>query len=81
MSNVYFIPVEQKAEIPVLSEAAARLLAEAAERESFQFEQEIPLKVHFGEKGNRRELPAVFFSCGSEGESSPLIPYKRPSSR
>ena len=61
MSNVYFIPVEQKADIPLLSEAAARLLAAASERESFQFEQEIPLKVHFGEKGNRTYLkPGVY---------------------
>lgn len=51
MSNVYFIPMKQ-ADEAALSEAAARLFEEVVAREEVELAGEIPLKVHFGEKGN-----------------------------
>jgi len=56
MANVYFIPVANKAEIPELAGLSAKLLAAVVEKEAVPLEKSIPLKVHFGEKGNRTYL-------------------------
>ncbi|MBN1175893.1 DUF362 domain-containing protein [Candidatus Woesearchaeota archaeon] len=49
MSNVYFIPTSSLYQTTV---AAERLLKTVIEKENILLEHEIPLKVHFGEKGN-----------------------------
>ncbi len=60
MSNVYFIPFEHYNE-ERLSAIAARLFDEVVEREGVRLETEIPIKVHFGEKGNDTFLrPACY---------------------
>lgn len=56
MSNVYFIPAGECA-----GEASVRLLKALVEQEGVVLGQKIPLKVHFGEKGNRTYLkPEVY---------------------
>lgn len=56
MSNVYFVPVSRKADDRELSAAARRLLECLIEREAVKLEEKLPLKVHFGEQGNRSYL-------------------------
>lgn len=51
MSNVYFIPMEQFDEA-AMSQAARRLLETVIDKEGVQLAAEVPIKVHFGEKGN-----------------------------
>ena len=51
MSKVYFIPTGGCAK-----EAAARLLKTVLEQEQIGLSERIPVKVHFGEKGNRTYL-------------------------
>ncbi len=55
-SNVYFIPLAGEASETELSGAGRRILAALLERESVTLAPEVPLKVHFGEKGNRTYL-------------------------
>lgn len=49
MSNVYFIPTSSLYQTTI---AAERLLKTVIEKENITLEHQIPLKVHFGEKGN-----------------------------
>ena len=51
MSNVYFIPAGTCAK-----EASVRLLKAVLEREQVVLANQVPIKVHFGEKGNRTYL-------------------------
>lgn len=53
MSNVYFIPAGG-----CTKEASVRLLQAVLEREGVALSDRIPIKVHFGEKGNRTYLKA-----------------------
>ncbi len=62
MSNVYFIPIGKDSCVHDRSEIAARLLKIVVERENVNLERHIPLKVHFGEKGNRTWLPAEIYN-------------------
>lgn len=50
-SNVYFSPMTGK-DPAAVSAAARRLLETLLEREGVTLENKVPLKVHFGEKGN-----------------------------
>ncbi|MBO5762781.1 MAG: DUF362 domain-containing protein [Lentisphaeria bacterium] len=60
-SNVYFLPVSPGADDAELAAAGRRLLETIADRENISFAPQLPLKVHFGEKGNRTYLkPAVY---------------------
>ena len=52
MSNVYWIKTGDQAPAAEVSAAARRLLEVLTEREGASLEREIPLKVHFGERGN-----------------------------
>ena len=56
MSKVYFKALECACDPAKVSAAAAELLAEFVEREAITLSKEIPLKVHFGEKGNKTYL-------------------------
>lgn len=50
MSNVYFIPTDSKYQSTI---ACEKILKTIVEKENISLEEEIPLKVHFGEKGNK----------------------------
>ena len=52
MSNVYFIPVAHNAPAETLSQIGRQLLETVVEKENITLENEIPLKLHFGERGN-----------------------------
>lgn len=61
MSNVYFKPVGPKASEEEISRAARAVLETLVEREKWELAAHIPLKVHFGEKGNHTYLkPEVY---------------------
>lgn len=51
MSNVYFVPVKDYDE-KQLSATGRRLLETLVEKEAVQLKEDVPLKVHFGERGN-----------------------------
>lgn len=51
MSKVFFIPMA-KLDEEGISRAARQLFREVLARENMALEDEVPLKVHFGEKGN-----------------------------
>ncbi|MFB0917526.1 MAG: DUF362 domain-containing protein [Clostridiaceae bacterium] len=60
MSNVYFIPMKEYDD-KKLSDAARKLLETVIEKEGVKLEEEVPLKVHFGEYGNDTYIkPAAF---------------------
>lgn len=52
MSKVYFKAVDSYSKTEEISSAARELLTKLVEEESVTLEKFIPLKVHFGEKGN-----------------------------
>lgn len=52
MSNVYFIPVAHNPGNEELSQVGRRLLETIVEKENITLAEEIPLKLHFGERGN-----------------------------
>lgn len=58
MSKVYFKQVLPHADVNEIRMAAASVLTEFLEREKISLENKLPLKVHFGEKGNRTYLSA-----------------------
>lgn len=57
MSKVYFKRVETK-DYQTLSTAAKELLVSIVEETGHQFAKEVPIKVHFGERGNKTYIPA-----------------------
>ena len=56
MSKVYFKAVTPQAHPEEIRDCAGALLEEFLKRENVPLEKKIPLKVHFGEKGNRTFL-------------------------
>lgn len=59
MSKVYFIPADC---IASASAAARKVLEHIVEAENIELAAHIPLKLHFGEKGNRTYLPVDTYS-------------------
>ena len=57
-ADVYFIPIEYVEAFGGLSAAAGHLLARLLNDTNTQPSGEIPVKVHFGEKGNQTFIPA-----------------------
>lgn len=57
MSKVYFIK-NTESDYNKLGKDAVNLLKKIVSEESFEFEKELPIKVHFGEKGNNTFIPA-----------------------
>lgn len=57
MSKVYFKRVEDK-DYQKLSDAALMLMKELISNEGHQFKGTVPIKVHFGEKGNDTYVPS-----------------------
>lgn len=60
MSKVYFIPVVD-GNVNRLSQVAKTLLETVIAEEEIALEKTIPMKVHFGEKGNKTFIPSVCF--------------------
>ena len=61
MANVYFVPVAHEPGSEVLSTIGRKLLETVVEKENITLEKEIPLKLHFGERGNFTFLkPATY---------------------
>jgi hypothetical protein len=52
LTNVYFIPIANYSETEKVSNGARELLKRIIKDEGIHLEKKIPLKVHFGEKGN-----------------------------
>ncbi len=52
MNKVYFTPISDYSKTKDVSLAAKKLLKTIVKENNIKFEKEIPLKVHFGEKGN-----------------------------
>jgi uncharacterized Fe-S center protein len=52
-SNVYFVPVTPEPNAAVVQQGTRRLLQALIEKEGVTLGQRVPLKVHFGEKGNQ----------------------------
>ncbi len=57
MSKVYFKRYEGN-DTSVLSELAKEMLIQLVEKDGATLEQNVPIKVHFGEKGNKTFIPA-----------------------
>lgn len=53
MSNVYFKPVKSHSSPCEVSKISKEVLEELLKGEKLNLESQVPLKVHFGEKGNR----------------------------
>lgn len=60
MKNVYFYPYEGN-DPKVLSSLSKKLLSETVCREGIDLPKKVPIKVHFGEKGNSTFIPANAF--------------------
>lgn len=57
MSKVYFIK-NTESDYDKLGKDAVELLKKIVSETGHEFEKEVPIKVHFGEKGNRTFIPA-----------------------
>lgn len=52
MSTVYFSPIDSRTSVQEIQRISRNLLSTIVAREKVNLEKKIPLKVHFGEKGN-----------------------------
>jgi hypothetical protein len=66
MNPILFKPYEGN-DFDELGKIALDLLKNLSERSNFSFPEDIPLKVHFGEKGNKTYIPAETYT--------PMIDY------
>ena len=62
MGKVYFKAIDSYSKTEEISNAASELLKKLVEEEQISLEKFIPLKVHFGEKGNNTFIGAKNFS-------------------
>jgi hypothetical protein len=60
MSKVYFIE-NVKSDYDQLGKDALDLLKKVVEETGHRFDKEVPIKVHFGEKGNKTFIPAACY--------------------
>lgn len=60
MSKVYFKRVENK-DYHALSEAALQLMETLIKEQKHTFKGTVPIKVHFGEKGNKTYVPSTCY--------------------
>jgi len=56
MANVYFLPLKEHASQEEIAQGARAVLKTLLQREPVSLSPELPLKVHFGEQGNRTYL-------------------------
>ena len=52
MSNVYFHKIDASTSVEEVQTITNALLTEIIDKENIKLDKKIPLKVHFGEKGN-----------------------------
>lgn len=52
MSNVYYVKIDNNIEAEDVQKITKKLIDVVTEKENIKLEKKIPLKVHFGEKGN-----------------------------
>ena len=52
MAKVYFIPIDSYDRTKEISSAGGRILRRVLKDAKLEFGKKVPLKVHFGEKGN-----------------------------
>lgn len=57
-SKVYFIPISSHKGEKAINDSVKRLILGLIEAEDFKLSKRMPLKVHFGEKGNKTFIPA-----------------------
>lgn len=62
MSKVYFKAIDSYSKTEEISSAAGELLKKLVEEEKVELEKFIPLKVHFGEKGNNTYIQSKNFA-------------------
>ena len=62
MKKVYFKAIDSYSKTEEISDAAGKLLRKAVEEEHISLEKFIPLKVHFGEKGNNTFIQSKNFA-------------------
>jgi len=62
MNNVYFKAIDSYSKTEEISNAASELLKELVKEEKISLEKFIPLKVHFGEKGNNTFIKSKNFA-------------------
>ena len=58
MAKVYFTTIDSYTETANIQQSAKALLSKLIEEEQIQLESYVPLKVHFGEKGNKTFIGA-----------------------
>jgi len=61
MNKVYFIETSTK-DYKKLANHSSKLLNTVVEEEDYRFNNKTPIKVHFGEKGNKTFTPAVTYN-------------------
>ena len=61
MSRVYFIKIENK-DVELASRAARKLLETLVAEENITLAEKVPVKTHFGEKGNRTFIKAATYN-------------------
>lgn len=61
MSKVYFVKARENNTPETISADAATLFQVFLERENIRLGEKLPLKVHFGEKGNQTFIPPAYF--------------------
>ena len=59
--QVYFKKIENSGDSSSVAAAARLALETLLEKENFTLETEVPLKLHFGERGNRTYLPQAYY--------------------
>jgi uncharacterized Fe-S center protein len=62
LSKVYFIK-NLESDYDRLGKDALELLKKVVSETGYQFEKEVPIKVHFGEKGNKTFIPAKCYDA------------------
>ena len=62
MNNVYFKAIDSISKTEEISDAASKLLEKLVKEEQISLEKFIPLKVHFGEKGNNTYIKPENFA-------------------
>ncbi|WP_291634904.1 DUF362 domain-containing protein [Clostridium sp.] len=62
MNKVYFKAIDSISKTEEISNAASELLEEIVKQEKISLEKFIPIKVHFGEKGNKTFIGSENFS-------------------
>jgi hypothetical protein len=61
MNKVYFTPTHS-GDYSYLSQVAKNLMIRLITENNYKFEQNVPIKVHFGEKGNITFVPAIAYN-------------------